>query len=157
MKTSRKISIECGNNTYKGKNPCPNCNTTTRYVKNRGCVQCHTHPKDREARILSSTKYRNSNKGKLHQAKRYESLWGRSSYLFLRAKKRAKEKGIPITITRQIIYDRLVALNGIGEVVPDLLDFSIRPDLKSKCNPYGPSVDQKIPGLGYTLENFQLL
>jgi hypothetical protein len=56
-----------------------------------------------------------------------------------------------------MIYNRLVALDGVGEVVHDLFDFSIRPDLKSKCNPYGPSVDQKMPGLGYTPENFQIV
>jgi hypothetical protein len=101
-----------GRNKYQGK-PCVRCFSNERYVKDNRCVACRQEykrkpevrvrikeletircqkPEYREAKILKYKKYRNSDKGILKQAQYYESLWGRSSYLFLRAKNGPKKK-----------------------------------------------------------------
>lgn len=71
------------------------------------------------------------------------------------ARTRAKRKGLPFTLTYQIVQERLLKLNGVAEVVPDRFDFSSRGHRKK--NPYAPSIDQKRPGDGYTEENFQIV
>jgi len=83
------------------------------------------------------------------------TVMGRSVQLFHSAKQRAKKNRLPFTITKQMVYDRLVALNGIAEVIPDSFDFTALGD--GRQNPYAPSIDQKIPGQGYTPENFQIV
>lgn len=54
-----------------------------------------------------------------------------------------------------MVFDRLLSLNGKAEVIPDPFDLTSREDVFS--NPYAPSLDQKIPGLGYTPDNFQIV
>ena len=73
--------------------------------------------------------------------------------LWHRIKLRATESTIPCTITLQEIIEKLEATNGICPATGDLFNY----DLIGTANPYSPSLDQIVPGLGYTIENTQIV
>lgn len=68
--------------------------------------------------------------------------------LFGMAKLRAKYKELPFTITREWFDEKID--NGKCEVTG--LDFVLEQN-----NPLSPSIDQRVPGLGYTPENTQVV
>ena len=68
--------------------------------------------------------------------------------LYHNAKHRAKKKGILFTITMEDIT--------IPEVCP-LLGIAIDCYTGDRKSPHNPSLDQIVPGRGYTLENIQVI
>lgn len=70
------------------------------------------------------------------------------------AQQRAKEKGIPFDLDEDEIVDRV--LNGRCEATGAAFDLVDVGTLAVK-NPFGPSLDQKVPGAGYTKENVQIV
>lgn len=85
----------------------------------------------------------------------YESIRGRLSAMFKTCKSRAKYKGWPFSITREFLINKYMSYPHC-EVTGDAFSLEY-PGVGKPRNPYGPSIDQKIPGLGYTLENVQLV
>ena len=68
--------------------------------------------------------------------------------LYHNAKSRAKKKGIPFNITLEDIT--------IPDTCP-LLDIPIKCFTGDKKSPHNPSLDQIVPGLGYTPDNIQVI
>lgn len=149
-------------------NQCSKCGSTLRYTGNRKCVRCEqaynqtaerkTYNKtynQKPERKAANARSKQSPRTKATIKAHFESLRGRSVYLWTHARQRASVKGLPFTITKQTVYDRLVSLNGIAEVTFCTLDLKTRYDVQK--NPYAPSLDQRIPGRGYTPENFQIV
>ena len=99
-------------------------------------------------------RYRATEKAKLLMKisnKRFrDSLRGRAKRLFDKAKERAHNKNLPFTITIDEIETRLE--RGVCEATGSRLIFD-----DGRANPYGPSLDQKIPGKGYAIENCQVV
>jgi hypothetical protein len=102
-------------------------------------------------------KYRSTNKGKkaraIRQQRYLETIKGRALQLYTSAKKRAKQKNLPFTITREWIENKLST--GECEVTGTPIHLTQRLDVQS--NPFAPSLDQKIVGNGYTPENAQIV
>lgn len=71
-----------------------------------------------------------------------------AKYLFHNAKGRAKSQGLPFTITRKWIEDHIAG--GFCAVTG-------KPFVYDANSPFIPSIDQKLPGLGYTEENAQIV
>ncbi len=67
-----------------------------------------------------------------------------------KALQRAKDKNLEFTLTKQFILDKV--LQGVCEVTGVPLDFS-----GGERKPNTPSLDRKIPELGYTPDNVQLV
>lgn len=87
-----------------------------------------------------------------HAANR-ETPSGRASKLLAAARARAKASGIPVTITREWIEEKLKAGNCEATGVP----FDLSPTGYGNKNPWAPSLDQITPGAGYTPENVQVV
>lgn len=94
-----------------------------------------------------AAKKANPEKFKERDRRYWKSAKGRAGYLLLAAKQRSKN----VTITRAWIQERLD--RGYCEVTG--LPFVI--DANAIANPWSPSLDQRIPGQGYTPENTQLV
>jgi hypothetical protein len=73
------------------------------------------------------------------------------------AKKRALKKGAmaQFTITRMDVYNKLLACDGFCPITGEPFDFSLVGF--NQQNARGPSLDQIIPGKGYTNENTQVV
>jgi len=78
------------------------------------------------------------------------SIRGRAGVLCAAAKKRAQTRNLPFTLTIDIVEAHLAKLNGNCEVTN--MDFNFTPK-----HPNAPSLDQKIPGRGYTEDNIQIV
>ena len=96
-----------------------------------------------------AAKKANPEKFRERERRYWNSPKGRAGYLLINAKYRCKN----VTITKQWIQERLD--RGVCEVtgLPFIYDSSGQ-NLK---NPWSPSLDRKVSGLGYTLENTQLV
>ncbi len=71
------------------------------------------------------------------------------------AKSRAALRGIPFTITRDWVYERLLEQNCCCAITG--LKFSKNRDSGRERSPYALSVDRIVPSLGYTQENCRLV
>jgi len=79
-----------------------------------------------------------------------QSIRGRAALLCAAAKKRAKTRNLPFTLTIDIVEAHLKNLNGKCEVTE--MEFNYTPK-----HPNAPSLDQKTPGRGYTEDNIQIV
>ena len=79
-----------------------------------------------------------------------KTIPGRAQKLFNAAQGSANRRGLPFTITVDIVADHLSKCK--CEVTGMTLDFSVR-----SRNPFAPSLDQKRPGKGYTPDNIQIV
>jgi hypothetical protein len=79
---------------------------------------------------------------------------GRAGILWRAAKQRAGLKNLPFTITKQFLIEKLTTIHTC-EVTGASFDYSLRHDVQQ--NPYMPSLDQRVPGEGYTPENVQVV
>lgn len=116
--------------TYEGI-PCPICASTTRYKRTNYCYAC----------VIQ--------RAKLNR----ECLWGKAKILYMGCKKRASETGLLCTITEAEILEKLLACDGFCPITGDA--FSL--DTRGTSNAYTPSLDQIVPGKGYTTENVQIV
>lgn len=111
--------------------------TKTYYQKNKEEIANKT----RAAKLANPEKFRQRDK------RYWSSPRGRAGFMLRAAKDRTKN----VTITKQWIQERLD--RGYCEVTG--LPFTLTANKIS--NPWSPSLDQKIPGQGYTPENTQLV
>ncbi len=158
--------------------PCKKCGGTERYQRTNRCAACaRRRPAEwakihHKQRLATINRYNHSERGEATRSVQRSSPQakeanrksvalsrshprGRAKQMFYGARERAARKDLPFTITREMVVERLTALDGIAEVVADRFDFASRGDVHQ--NPYAPSLDQKIPGQGYTPENFQIV
>ncbi len=84
------------------------------------------------------------------RSKAENDIAARARYVCTRAKKRAKMQGVPFDLTPQWVEVKL--RRGFCEVTD--IPFSLR---VGRDNPYGPSLDRKRAGGGYTQENCRLV
>jgi hypothetical protein len=77
------------------------------------------------------------------------SVKGRAHTLFHSAKTRAKRDGKPFTITKEFIVEKMKHL--VCEATGATLDLRVRTGRGR--NPFAPSLDQILPGEGYTPDN----
>jgi hypothetical protein len=104
--------------------------------------------KDRHRRFRNTEHYKVVSHA---QYRRYsQTIRGRAGLLCAAAKKRAKARNLPFTLTIDIVEAYLTKLNGKCEVTG--MDFNFAPK-----HPNAPSLDQKVPGLGYTEDNIQIV
>jgi len=68
------------------------------------------------------------------------------------AERRAREKSLPFTLTRAWAEQRYM-----GKCELTGLDFTTHGRLTGKVSPFAPSIDQRVPGAGYTPENAQFV
>lgn len=112
--------------------------------------------KKRQAR---QKRYQQSEAGKQSARMRQErylgTLKGRAFQLYASAKQRAVRYGLLFTITRKDVEERLIHCNSECEVTKTPLSLESRNDVRQ--NPYAPSLDQRMPGWGYTKENIQIV
>lgn len=113
-------------------------------------------------KIKANRKYRHSDKGTELHKKWDTSLKGiawqysnrrRASLLRTSARRRSEKKGIPFNITIDFVEEKLNI--GICEVTG--MSLKLSPNQTKKMHPFSPSLDQKIPGNGYTPENAQIV
>lgn len=78
---------------------------------------------------------------------------GRALKLIRDARKRALKRGIPFTVDAETIEKKIAA----GYCEATGVRFDLSPMGKGKLNPFAPSLDQRIAGLGYTPENTQVV
>ncbi|HEY4831681.1 MAG TPA: hypothetical protein VIH61_03880 [Waddliaceae bacterium] len=104
-------------------------------------------------------RYVQSPKGRISRYKRNnkyaETLNGRAFILYSSAKQRAKNQKLPFSITHELVKKCLIECNGSCQVTGTPLSFELRSDVSQ--NPFAPSIDQKISGNGYTLDNIQIV
>jgi len=86
------------------------------------------------------------------QRRYYKTIRGRAIAIFREAKYRARRKGLPFTITKQMIENRISNLT--CSITGDTLNLKT---FKRYTNPFGPSLDQRVPGKGYTPKNSQIV
>lgn len=91
-----------------------------------------------------------ANPEKYRQRERRYLDSNRDTYLLRAARQRAKKLGLPCTLTRAWIRERLTS--GVCEVTG--IAFAIG---GFKAGPWSPSLDRKSPRLGYTPENVQVV
>jgi len=87
---------------------------------------------------------------------KYPHLTPIANSIYARTRSRAKELGVPHSISRHWIMVRLIA----GKCEVTGLPFDLRSEMAAKHgmrSNFGPSVDQIVPQGGYTQENCQLV
>ena len=131
----------------KGQNPLYLCDTCGEW-KPIGAMGKYPHRNNHVSRHCKTCK------NKAEKEKRYTKT-GRSGYIFSRVKSRAKKKGLAFDLTLSFISERLKRIDFKCEItsIPFALD---------STNNGGPkwntlSVDQIIPGQGYTQENVRFI
>lgn len=95
---------------------------------------------------------KNRKKKNASSQKHYRSETGRSYILWRAAKGRAEKYGLPFTITREWVEERVIG--GVCAVTGIPFDFT---KSKERSNPRAPSLDQITAGAGYTPENTQVI
>lgn len=93
--------------------------------------------------------------GLITRRKYKETPYGRCSSLLGAARGRADKSGIPFTITHEWLLKKVEA--GKCEVTGIPLDLTARSLGSGHRPPFGPSLDQILPNIGYTPENTQLV
>lgn len=83
------------------------------------------------------------------------TIYGFANTLLNGARERAAVKRLPFTITLPWLVERLKPR--ICEVTGIEFDFSRANVAYGAMNPFAPSVDRKVPSLGYTEENTQIV
>lgn len=77
---------------------------------------------------------------------------GRAALMFANALARSRNSGVPFAVTKAWIAERIES--GFCEATG--LPFDLAPS-ETTFNPWAPSLDQREPGKGYTLENTQVV
>lgn len=135
---------------YDGKF-CEIHQSTVRYTSNRSCKQCHLE--SQKTNIIYIRKRKNS--VRYHKDNYNSNTVYRAASLLKTARKNAKERGLPFSLTKDFILDKIDA--GVCEVSG--IPFELAPNTYSKDqhNPFAPSLDKKVPELGYTKDNTRVV
>jgi hypothetical protein len=78
---------------------------------------------------------------------------GRASHLLRGAKLRARKLGIPFDLTIDWLVERLKPLECEATGAP----LQLMRAKESRVNPFAPSLDQRVPGAGYTQDNVMVV
>lgn len=99
-------------------------------------------------------RYREKHRLRIRQSvkKYHETIKGRASLMFYNAKGRAKKYGLEFALDRDWIEAKLAT--GYCEVTGFEFTFE---STDTRYNPWSPSVDQIVPGAGYTKDNVQIV
>jgi hypothetical protein len=138
---------------------CKACSSRLAGIKKRlPDEQCSLRWRKESGRILTTDEQIQYH---TEQTKRHRelsaTLHGKAYDLWARASKRAKEKNLSITITKEQIATRLFDGNCCCEVTGVPFDFNSSDKEQSWANPLSPSLDQIIAGDGYTTENVRIV
>lgn len=134
------------NITFVGK-PCKRGHTL-RYIYDRGCVECRSVAAKRKRVgehddvLLKDKQYR-------EKIKHRPQVW--ASHVVSDSRKRAKTAGIPHDLLTSDILARIPS-DGLCPVLGIPLEFG-----RTQRGPGTPSLDQFIPGAGYTKENIRVI
>lgn len=128
---------------------CFSDNETRKYSWCKACINVVSK------RCYENNKEHHIAQGLITRRKFMETSAGRSSRLVIAARGRAKHSGIPFTITKEWLSPKMDL--GVCEVTGIKLDLSAVPGGSGIRPPFGPSLDQILPGMGYTPENTQLV
>ena len=94
----------------------------------------------------------------LETGKRYrETTNGRATVLICDARTRARKTQLPFTITKEWVIGRIQS--GVCAQTGDTFDYTLLPNVNGRrqTNMFAPSLDQIVPGDGYTPENTQVV
>lgn len=121
------------------------CSNTCKHLGHRTASYGQTHYARYEKNLTPEQK------AKYQETKRHYnlSIYGRAHRLYAAARHRAKRRGLSFTITFEWVINKLE--QGACEVTK--LPFV----LTDKRSPWAPSLDRKVPELGYTQENTQMV
>ena len=136
--------------------------------KNIAAQEAYRNSQEGKLKIKATKKaYRNTPEGKAVEkasSKLYrETLWGKANNLWRTAKKSAKAKHLPFDITVEDVIRLIVRAQlkweAINQYLPEMWKIKFDNSAKGngKRNPFTPSLDQIIPGKGYTLGNVQIV
>lgn len=137
--------------------------TSKRTARRTSCKQCAKNRKDNaEYRRSQSQRNRFERRNKpenrakeIQQGKNYRTTpMGRARTLWHGAKHRAKTNSLEFNITVEFIH--VVLIVGVCQKTGIPFDLS-QTKLKTKFNPYAPSIDRKNPFGGYTFDNVQIV
>ncbi len=131
--------------TFEGQ-PCLRCDATLKYEVSKGCVAC-------VKRYYANNRVKYLKYAIDYQKKYATTIKGKVSSMWNRAKTRATNTGSPFTITQDDLIARLTA-SEYCPITGDKFDFSAS---AANANAYAPSLDQIVPGVGYTPENIQIV
>jgi hypothetical protein len=106
----------------------------------------------------AKVRYDNNKEAKIEYQTTYQQSYrstidGRVTIMWHLAKNRAKEKGLPFSITKQDIKDLLLS-SEYCSITGDKLELT---NQNKTANAYAPSIDQIVAGQGYTRENMQVV
>lgn len=90
---------------------------------------------------------------KASKAIRSATIEGRAHNLYYDAQTRSTRQNLPFTITHDWIKEKL----RIGTCERTGIKFDLNKGANVRANKYGPSLDQKVSGLGYTPENCRVV
>jgi hypothetical protein len=110
------------------------------------CKTCHT---GQNQRWLQAHPGKSATYTKTHRS----LVKGRATTLFNSARRRAKQRGLPCTITQEWVETKLKHL--VCEATGAQLTLVSEGNRRSL--PFSPSLDQIVAGLGYTPENTMLV
>lgn len=83
----------------------------------------------------------------------YKTAHGRAVVLVQCARKRAAQKGLPFALSVRWVEERIEA--GHCEITG--LPFNLNGERESWRDPWAPSLDQTVPGAGYTEQNVKVV
>lgn len=131
--------------------------------KTKSCKDCSKRHLRKPNQLKSVQNRAKAGRNTLTEADRkelhelYKQYYSKPSYratvMLTQARRAAAKKGLPCTLTKEWIQDRLE--NGVCEVSGVPFDFG-ETSLKHR-NKYGPSLDRQSSNLGYTVENTRMV
>ena len=141
--TSRKTAVRKGLHTYCTGKPCSNGHVCERFVRNCVCKQCL---------LDSKSKYRKSPNHFQKYRRWYTSRRSThpESFLCSNARKRAKERGLPFTLTPETVRE-LFPKDGLCPILMVPLDFN------GQDQSLVPTLDRIIPSKGYVQGNVAII
>jgi hypothetical protein len=119
--------------------------TKGKRARHRTFERAYSTPDGKSAILKSHRNYR-------------ETTNGRATVLICDARTRARKTQLPFTITKAWVIDRIQS--GICAQTGDAFDYTLlsnNANGRRQTNMFAPSLDQIIPGGGYTSENTQVV
>jgi|ERR1022692_1505463 hypothetical protein len=165
---TREEAKAAGEKFYQGE-PCVKCEATTRYTKGGRCVACmkvddqlperkaKKKAKEQTPECKARRKAKEQTPERKAQRKAHDQTPKRKANMLRKtAKSRANNKHIVCTLNNEDVLRLLLVAEEQWREMGIEFDYTVGNGL-GRQKPFGPSLDQIVPGKGYTLENIQIV